>query len=109
MSIFVESLLTNHNLNSIVAAALHSIQPGTEDRTHDFTALNMWYERLDKRYNFSLGSVILPLLTSDDLTQLLTLNPPYLDYYKGNMNEEGHINMSMVHGKTYKIHCKEQE
>ena len=34
----------------------------------------MWYQRLDERYNFSLGEALLPLVTSDDLKQMET--PP---------------------------------
>ena len=82
MSMFVEHLLTNHNLNTVVAATLHSIQPNADKSTQDFRAVNMWYERLDKRYNFSLGPVVLPLLASDNLTQLASLEPPYLMDYK---------------------------
>ena len=92
MSIFFEHLLTNHSLNSLVAATLHSIQPKADKSTEDFTAVNMWYERLDKRYNFSLGPVVLPLLASDNLTRLASLEPPYLKEYS---NE----NLTHVYGE----------
>ena len=96
MSLFVEHLLTNHNLNTLVAATLHSIQPNANNNTGDFRAVNMWYERLDKRYNFSLGPVVLPLLPSDNLTRLKILEPPYLKDYK-------HENMTLLYGgiKTF--------
>ena len=99
MSIFFEHLLNYHNLNTVVAATLHSIQPNANNSIEDFTAANMWYDRLDKRYNFSLGPVILPLLASDNLTQLAALDPPYLKDYKTLINEEGHENMSTIYGK----------
>merc|ERR1711963_1129182 len=73
-----ESLITSENLNAVVAATMHDIQPRAGDNIKDFTAINMWYQRLDERYNFFLGPNILPLLTSDSLTQLGTLDPPFL-------------------------------
>ena len=56
LAVFFEHLLTKHNLNTVVAATMHNIQPS--NNVGDFTAINMWYERLDKRYNFSLGPAI---------------------------------------------------
>ena len=78
MSNLFESLITNENLNTVVAATMHNIQPRAGDNIKDFTAINMWYQRLDERYNFSLGKAILPLLTTDMLLQLTALNPPFL-------------------------------
>ena len=78
LSIFFESLLTNDNLNSVVAATMENIQPRAGNNIKDFTSINMWYKRLDKRYNFSLGPAILPMLTTDNLKQLTMLDPPYL-------------------------------
>ena len=92
-----ESLLTNHSLNTVVAATMENIQPRAGDNIKDFTAINMWYERLGERYNFSLGSNVLPLLTSDDLEQLDTLDPPYLQQHQDVFNEH---KMSELFGKT---------
>ena len=78
LSKLFESLITNENLNTVVAATMHNIQPRAGDNIKDFTAINMWYQRLDERYNFSLGQNILPLMTTDSLTQLEALNPPLL-------------------------------
>ena len=97
LSALFESLLTNHSLNTVVAATMENIQPRAGDNIKDFTAINMWYERLDERYNFSLGSNILPLLTSDNLRQLGTLDPPYLQHHKGLINEH---KLSAHFGKT---------
>ena len=63
---------------------MENIQPRAGDNIKDFSAVNMWYERLDERYNFSLRSVILPLLTSDNQIWLETLQPPY---WRGIENE----------------------
>ena len=103
MSIFVEHLVTNFKLNTVVAASLHSIQPNADKGTNDFTAVNMWYERLDKRYNFSLAPLLLPLLPSDNLTRLTTLDPPYLKDYKAHINEQGHGNTSVTYGELFEL------
>ena len=78
LSALFESLITNHNLNTVVAATMHNIQPRAGDNIKDFTAINMWYQRMDERYTFSLHSSILPLMTSDEVKQLLTLEPPFM-------------------------------
>ena len=87
LSLFFENLLTNHSLNSVVAATMHSIQPMAGDNVKDFTAVNMWYERLARRYNFSLGSNIHGLLTSEKLKNLLALDPPYMKDNKSVAND----------------------
>ena len=76
LSKLFESLITNHSLTTVVAATMHNIQPWAGNTIKDFTAVNMWYQRLDKKYNFSLDSVILSLMTSDERTQVETLMPP---------------------------------
>merc|ERR1712115_137664 len=80
LSKLFESLITNHNLNTVVAATMHNIQPRAGDNIKDFTAINMWYQRLDQRYNFSLGPNILPLMTTNTLIQLAALDLPFLKY-----------------------------
>ena len=65
-------------MNSVVAATMENIQPRAGDNIKDFTSINMWYKRLDQRYNFSLGPAILPMLTTDNLMHLTMLDPPYL-------------------------------
>merc|ERR1712012_1046164 len=82
LSALFESLITNHNLNTVVAATMHNIQPRAGDNIKDFTAINMWYQRLNERYNFSLGDAIFPLMTSKDREQLTSLGPPYLQNRK---------------------------
>ena len=96
LSEFFNSLVANHSLNTIVAATMHNIQPA--DNLIDFSAINMWYERLDKRYNFSLGPAILPMLTSATLLELSKLDPPYLKDYE-NLNEQNYDNFSSLFGK----------
>ena len=56
---------------------MHNIQPRAGDNIKDFTPINMWYQRLDKRYNFSLGEGILPLMTTGILKQIKKLAPPF--------------------------------
>ena len=57
---------------------MNSIQPRAGDTIQDFTAINMWYEELDRRYNFTIGPIVAALLTSEQLKQLKGLNPPFL-------------------------------
>ena len=78
MSVFFEFLLTNYSLKTVVAATINSIQPREGDTIKDFTAINMWFEELDKRYNFSIGPIVVVLSTTEQLKQLKTLDPPYL-------------------------------
>ena len=70
------------------------------DNIKDFAAINMWYERLDERYNFSLGPVLLPLLKPENLTQLAELDPPYLKGFKASIYELQLDNISTVFGKN---------
>ena len=100
LSAMFESLLTNHNLNTVVAATMENIQPRAGDNIKDFTAINMWYERLDERYNFSLGPNIVPLLTSDNLAHLASLDPPYLKDHKASIDGRQYGNISTLSGKT---------
>ena len=83
LSKLFESLITNENLNTVVAATMHNIQPRAGDNIKDFTAINMWYQRLDERYNFSLGPNILPLMTTDSLIKLTDVESPFLQKYNG--------------------------
>ena len=99
LSLFFESLLTKHSLNTVVAATMHNIQPRAGDNIKDFTAINMGYQRLDERYNFSLGPNILPMLTSDNLAHLVTLNPPYLKNLDTSIHEDSYDNVSSLFGR----------
>ena len=80
LSQLFESLITNENLNTVVAATMHNIKPRAGNNIKDFTAINMWYQRLDERYNLSLGEVILPLMNSDSVKHLEKLGPPYIQF-----------------------------
>ena len=97
LSKLFESLITNETLNTVVAATMHNIQPRAGDNIKDFTAINMWYQRLDERYNFSLGPNILPLMTTDSLTQLESLDPPFLRNYN---NDAQSKSVSALIGKA---------
>ena len=98
---FFETLISNKTLNTVVAATMQNIQPNADENIKDFTAVNIWYERLDERYNFSLGPVVLPLLTSDSLERLKSLDPPYLKDLEAKIN--GDNNMSALFGNEFDI------
>ena len=65
----------------------------------DFTSINMWYERLNEWYNFSLGSAILLLMKTDNLKQLETLDPPFMKEIQAVVNDTKHDNISRLFGK----------
>ena len=81
---------------------MENIQPNAGDNIKDFTAINMWYERLDERYNFSLGSAILPLMTTDNLKEMETLYAPFMKEIKAMINDTQYGNMSSLYGKKFK-------
>ena len=82
LSLLYNHILTEQTLKTVVATTFHNIQPNGGGWIKDFSAVNMWYKRLEARYNFSLGPSILGLLTSDKLAELVSLHPPYLDEHK---------------------------
>ena len=93
LSFLFEHLLVNHSLNTVVAATMHNIQPRASDNIEDFTAINIWYRRLSERYNFSLGSIILPLLPGiDSQEHLETLDPPFLPFYNDFVSQHQNTN-----------------
>ena len=96
LAVMFESLITNENLNTVVAATMHNIQPRAGDNIKDFTAINMWYQRLDEKYNFSLVDAILPLMTTDDMKQMEKLTPPF----ELENNGTGLHNTSSIAGKS---------
>ena len=75
---------------------MHNIRPLAGDNIQDFNAMNMWYQRLNERYNFSLARAILPLLSSNDLEQLEAQNPPFL---KEKINAVQLDNLSAIFGE----------
>ena len=95
-------------LNSLVAATFHSLLPKPGNIIKDFTALNMWYEALGQKYNFSLGPTILGLVTTDGLDQLAKHDVPffkkYKTYVKNCLNAGDCHKMEKLIGKSY-IHC----
>ena len=83
MSIFFDFLLTNHSLETLVLATMNSIQPNAGDNVKDFTAIDMWYEVLDKKYNFAFGQIVTALSSLEQLTQLKKLDSPVLKNVHG--------------------------
>ena len=109
LSVFYSDLWRNYayrpvNLKTVVAATFHNMQPRSGDNIRDFTAINMWYERREKRYNLSLGGNILGLMTADSLAHLAMLDPPYLKAFNKPiqycLNDEKCADMANLIGKT---------
>ena len=103
LSVFFEFLLTNHSLEAVVAATMNSIQPRGGNTIKDFTAMNMWYNELDKRYNFSIDPIVATLSTSDQLKQLKKLDPPFMKDVNGNTLLNGHERISHFIGTSRNI------
>ena len=81
LSIFFEDLLSNHSLGTLVASTMNNIQPRVGHKSQDLTPMNMWFEQLDKKLNFSLGPLHIGLSTTKELERLKGLDPPYLRMY----------------------------
>ena len=94
LSVFFENILTNHNLETVVAATLQSIQ-----QRKDLTTMTLWYKQLEQRYNFSLSSVIFGTMASHDLYQLKTSVYGSLDTVNPCLNEEC---LEEMLGKTFR-------
>ena len=102
LSQFFEHLLSSNNsLNTVLASTLRNTQPMAGNNLKDFTAINMWYERLDTRYSLSLGPVILPMLTTDNLTLLAKLDPPYLKDFKASIGENNLSTFRLMKSTSY--------
>ena len=82
LSVFFESLLKDHSLETVLAATMHNLQPRAVNNIKDFTAMNMWFEHLSKRYSFSIGPSIIAMSTTEQLLNLAKLDPPYLREYQ---------------------------
>ena len=84
LSKFLEHLLYNFNLRTVIASTLHTTIQSDKSKS---TELSMWYKRLDERYNISLGKTIVGLSGTDQLTQLSALDLPYLEDYKQSISQ----------------------
>ena len=61
--------------------------------------MNMWYKRLDAKYNISLGKTLIGLSDSRQLAHLAALDLPYLEDYEA----EG-INQCLTEGLCDILH-----
>ena len=78
LSVFFEALLSNHSLGTLVASTMNNLQPRVGHNLLDLTSMNMWFEQLDKEFDFSLGLVLAALSTTTELKRLKDLDPPFL-------------------------------
>ena len=83
LALFFESLMTNHSLETAVAATFNNVD---DSDIQDHTTINLWqkylYKELDSRFNFSLGQRVIAISTIEQLQELAKLGPPYLDQYR---------------------------
>ena len=80
LSVFFDWLLSNQSLKTVVASTMNNIQPRVGDNLQDLTAMDMWFEELDKKLNVSvsLGPLLFGLSSTTQLMRLEELDPPYL-------------------------------
>ena len=104
LSVFFGSLLKDHSLETVLAATMHNLQPRAGDNIKDFTAINMWFESLSTRYNFSLGPAIIAMSTTGQLSNLAKLDPPYLREYHNSiqlcLQKEECNNLTLLYGNN---------
>ena len=81
LEVFFKHILTNERLTSVVASTIHNLKPRAGDSIKDLSPVELWYNELDARYNFSLGPAVIALSTTEQLEQLTKLDPPYLKPY----------------------------
>ena len=81
LSVLFEELLTNHGLRTVVASTMNNMQPRVGHMLKDLTAMNLWFEHLDKTLNFSLGPLLVSLSSKRELEGLLELDLPFLRNY----------------------------
>ena len=87
LATFFENLITHEYLTSVVASTMHNLKPRAGGNINDFSPVDMWYNDLDARYNFSLGPAVIALSTTEQLEHLAKLDPPYLTQYKAISND----------------------
>ena len=83
LSKFFEHLLNNHNLRTVLTATLRTIQSSTSRSIE----MSMWYRRMDAKYKISLGKTLIGLSNTRELAKLATLDLPYLEDYKEDINQ----------------------
>ena len=92
LSVFFEALLSDQSLMTVVASTVNNIQPRAGDKLQDLTAMNMWFEQLDNRLNFSLGPLLIALSSTKELEMLKELDPPFLKMKTETMKQCMHDN-----------------
>ena len=86
LSLFFESLLTNHSLGTVVAATFYNVEERQDSGIQDYTSMNMWhkylYKELDSRFNFTLGPSVVAISTVEQLKEMRKHDPLYLEQYE---------------------------
>ena len=80
LSVLFEALINYFGLDTLITATINSVQPRAGGSIKDFTSSNMWFQRLNQKFNFSLGPFLEALSTSEQLTRLQKLHPPFLNH-----------------------------
>ena len=57
---------------------MNNIAPRADKNIKDFSAVNLWYTRLDEIFDFELGAVLDAFSTTKQKGLMKGLNPPFL-------------------------------
>ena len=78
MYFFFKQLIIQERLETVIASTMNSVAPKADKTVQeDLSSVNMWYNKLDDIFRFSLASALSPLSSTKQQRQLSTLKPPF--------------------------------
>ena len=80
MFFFFEHLIKHHSLETLIASTMNNIAPRADKNIKDFSAVNLWYTRLDGIFNFELAPVLDVFSTTQQQRSMRDSNPPFLTH-----------------------------
>ena len=96
MGFFFEDLITHHSLETVIASTMNSIRPrANKTMLEDFSSVNMWYNKLDDIFKFSLGDELSALTSTKQQRLLSDESPPF--WTISQKNDEGKCCQSGKH------------
>ena len=76
--IFMQDVLTKHNLSTIIQTTVNSLRPGAITSKENVKSMKSFYKVLHHKFNLNLGSILTSLLSHHDLKTLVENDCPYL-------------------------------
>ena len=78
LAVFMTNLLDNHNLRTIIQTTVNTIEQGSVTSQQNVESVKEFYKELDRKYNLSLGIILIALSTQSQLRAMLHQDSPYL-------------------------------